>query len=109
VAFVKSLAEIRPDAIEKMNVDMMVDEYFHTLGLTPNLILSEEEVAQLRAARAAKEKAAQQDQALQTAADTAQKLGSVPMNEDTALTRLAGLTGPVEPSGVTGTPVGAQA
>jgi predicted small integral membrane protein len=107
--FVVQFAETRPDALEKLNIDNMVDEYAKTLGVTPNLILSDDEVAKVRDARAKQQQAAAAAQAVQVGADAAHKLGNTPMTEDTALSRLAGLTGPLEPSGAAGVAPGAQA
>jgi hypothetical protein len=85
----------RPDALDKLDVDKAIDAYADMLGTNPDLVLTAEEVAGVREARAEKERAAQQGQALATAAVGAKNLAAANMNEDNALTRLVGGLGGV--------------
>lgn len=98
--FVAQLAEGgRPDALDKLNIDKMVDDYARTLGVQPNLVLSDDEVQQVRATRQKQQAMAQAAGALDVGGKAAKNLASAPMDGDTALSRLVGLTGPVEPTG----------
>lgn len=96
-------------ALDKLNIYEMVDEYAKTLGLPPKMVRTDDEVAQIAAQRKKQAQAEALAHATQIGADAVQKLGNTPMSEDSALSRLSGLTGPVEPTGVTGTQPGAQA
>jgi hypothetical protein len=86
--FIGSLAQTRPDALDKLDVDKTIDEYAAMLGTKPDLVLTEEQVAEIRAARAQKQQAAAQGEAMAAAASGAKDLAAANMNEDNALTRL---------------------
>ncbi len=60
--FVGNLAAAMPDALDKLNVDEMVDEYAYRAGAPAKIIRSAAEVEQIRKGRA------QQQQMMQTAA-----------------------------------------
>lgn len=73
-----AIAGAKPEVLDKLNIDYWADSYCDMLGCDPKLILPDDQVAQIRAARA---KAAQQAQASALAnqhADTANKLASTP-------------------------------
>ncbi len=77
VAEVMNLSQVRPEAIDKLNPDAIVDEYHKITGVRPDAILSDEEVTQVRQQRAQEQ---QQQQAMEQAmagAETAQKLSQV--------------------------------
>lgn len=87
-SFVGNLAAVRPEVLDKLNWDEMVDEYGGALNVKPDLIRTDEEVAKIRADRA---KAAQQQQAMERAqvmAEGAKTLSQADMGGDSALTRL---------------------
>ena len=66
-----SLAPVKPDILDKINFDQVIDDMGDAFGVNPALIVSDEQVAQVRAQRA------QQAAAAQAAA-------SAPMMVDTA-------------------------
>jgi hypothetical protein len=77
---------VQPTAQDKLDVDQSIDEYAQALGTSPNIVRSDEEVAQLRDARAqaqAKQQqmaaAEQQANTLATGAGAAQKLSQTPI------------------------------
>lgn len=68
-AFAGNIAAVKPEIMDKLDSDAAIDEYADAIGVPPSLVVSTEQVAQLRAARA---KQAQQQQALQTTVAGAQ-------------------------------------
>lgn len=80
------VAGMKPDVLDKFDADEWVDAYSDMLGVDPNLIIANEQVAVIRDARnkamAAKEQAAM----MQQNATTAQKLAASPTGgQDNAL------------------------
>lgn len=82
---VGSMAQLKPEVLDKLDGDQIVDAYAEMLGVDPNLIVADDKVAIIRADRAKKEAAMQQAAMMQQAADTAQRLGSAQTTEGTAL------------------------
>lgn len=70
-AFVGQLAAIKPDVLDKIDADEAVDRYFDYLGVEPNLVVPDEEVAKTRDARAQKQQQAEQMEMAATAAPAA--------------------------------------
>lgn len=99
-SFVGSMAQAKPDVLDKLNVDEMVDEYASMLGTKPDLVVPDEQVAEIRAARA--QAAAQQQQAAmaQQAAQGAKLLSETDMQGDNGLTRMLGAMGGTVPGAV---------
>ena len=50
--FVANIAELKPEALDKLDGDQMVDEYAEAVGVAPGIVLSDDDVAALRAAAA---------------------------------------------------------
>lgn len=59
IGTVGSLTQLHPHAIDKIDVDQTIDIYADMLGADPSMIRADDEVAALRAERAAQEQAAQ--------------------------------------------------
>lgn len=83
---VGAVAQMKPDVLDKIDADELVDAYSQMLGVDPRLIIPNDQVAVVRQARdralAAKESA----QSMQSTADMAQKLGTTPTgNQPNAL------------------------
>tara|TARA_R110002096_G_scaffold264210_3_gene457755 strand:- start:1161 stop:2858 length:1698 start_codon:yes stop_codon:yes gene_type:complete len=79
--FVGSLgmvAQMNPEVLDKFNTDEWADAYSDMLGVDPNLITSNTQVARVREARAEQQQAAMQAEQMNQGADTAQKLAGVP-------------------------------
>ena len=91
---IMSIAPVKPDIMDKLDTDQLVDHYADLLGTDPSLIVADDKVVLLRAARA---KQMQQQQAMAMApqaADTAKTLSQTPTDGNTALdAALKGLTG----------------
>ena len=50
-AFVSQIAVQSPEALDKIDADQAVDEYADALGVNPNIILTDEEVLDVRQQR----------------------------------------------------------
>ena len=62
--FAGNIAAVRPDILDKLNPDQTIDEYASALGVSPKIIVSDEDVAKGRQAK-------QQEAAMATAAGAA--------------------------------------
>lgn len=94
VSFAGGMAAIMPEALDVIDATASVKEYHRATGAPPSIIRSDEDIA---ARRAAREKQAQQQQALamaQQGADTAQTLGATNTTNQNALTDIAGAIAP---------------
>lgn len=80
----------RPDILDKLDFDEAIDQMADALGASPNLVVPDDKVAQLRAARAKAQQQAQAAQDAMAAAQGAQVLSKTDMAGDNALTRIAG-------------------
>lgn len=96
--FVGNLAAANPAVLDKVNFDQMVDEYGGSLGIKPDLIRSDEEVAQIRAERAKQQAAAAQMEQAAQAVQGAKVLSETDMQGDSALNRLVSNIGGVAAS-----------
>lgn len=90
--FVGQLAAVRPDVLDKVNFDQIVDEYAGMVGIPPNLIRTDEQTEAIRVQR---ERAQQQQQQLaqaQQMANVAKTTSETNLGGDNGLSRmLAGL------------------
>jgi hypothetical protein len=92
------------DVLDKFNGDKSVERYADQLGVDPDLIVADKDVAVIRSQRQQMQQAAATAQMANSAADTAQKLGNVstgPAPEDNAAKDILGLfSGYQSPTGV---------
>jgi hypothetical protein len=86
-----AVAQMRPEVIDKIDVDKWADSYSDMLGVDPDIIVASENVAIIRQQRAQAQAEAQQMQAAQMQADAAAKLGTVKTDEKNAATDLINL------------------
>lgn len=86
IGTVGAIANLKPGALDKLNEDAIVDEYAHMLGINPKLLRTEDELAQLRAARAEQQAAMQQAAMQQQQAATAKDLAAAKTNDPSLLT-----------------------
>jgi hypothetical protein len=63
-AFAAELAPLKPEVLDKLNGDQAMDEYSRMIGAPAKMMLSDEEVAQIRNQRAQEQAAMQQQAAL---------------------------------------------
>lgn len=74
---VGSVAQMKPEALDKVDVDAVVDAYGDMLGVDPTMIVPGDKVQALRDARNKANAAKEQAAMMQQQADTAAKLGTV--------------------------------
>ena len=93
VGFVGSMADTRPDALDKLNTDEVVDQYAEMLGVDPNLIVADDDVLIVRQQRAEQQAAQQQAAQVEQAAQTAATMGQVdPNNLRDVISQFSGYT-----------------
>ncbi len=76
---VSSLAAIKPDVLDKIDFDQVVDDYGEMFGVNPKIIVPDDKVTEIRAARAQQMAAAQAAAAAPVMADTAKTVSEVDM------------------------------
>lgn len=86
--FVGQAAGLAPDILDKINVDQMIDVYGDITSISPTIIRTDDEVAQIRQQRAQAQAQAQQAQQLQSTAKAMKDLGSVETEGDNAMAKL---------------------
>lgn len=101
MTFAGGLVQQFPGVLDTINSDETVRTYFDGVGVPPNLMHSQEEVAATRAQRAQDIQMQQSAEMAASAADTAQKLGSTPISDNNALAQLFGrIQAPLPADGV---------
>jgi len=89
--FVSNLAGVfGPSALRKVNVEQVIDEYASATGISPDVVRSDEEVAEIAQREAEAQQAAVAAQENAMAAQNVQTLSKADMSGDNALTRLMG-------------------
>jgi len=87
--FAGQVAQFKPEVLDKIDGDQMVDEYADIIGTPPRIIVSDDQVMQVRAQRQqAQAQQAQQAQIAQTA-KTAKDLSAADLSGNNALSALA--------------------
>lgn len=96
---VGNMAAMKPEVLDKLNADQIVDTYADMLGVDPNLIIGDENVAIIRQQRAEQQQKAQAAQEAMAMADMASKVGNISTAEPNMMTdvmqNLQGYTGAV--------------
>lgn len=88
---VGAIARYDPTIVDKVDRDQAVDEYADIYGVPPRIVVPDEQVAEIRAARARQQQAAQQAAMAESAAKTAQTLSATDTAGQNALTDIARL------------------
>ena len=89
VGTVGQMAAVRPEVLDKLNADQIIDEYSNMLGIAPHLIVANEEVAMIRQDRAAAQAEAEALAAMPETAKTAKTLSETKVGDGTALDNVA--------------------
>jgi hypothetical protein len=93
VSFVLGLAQAKPEALDKLNTDALVETMAQTLGVNPEFVNDQDDVDDMRAERAQAEQAAQQGKSM---VEGARGLKDASQADPDKLAELAQmLTGPV--------------
>lgn len=83
-----SVAQFKPDVLDKFDSDKWADIYADALGVDPNLIVASDQVALIREQRAKAQQAQAQAAQMQQHADTVKKLASAKTDQPSALTNV---------------------
>lgn len=86
IGTVGSVAQFKPEVLDKINGDKLIDIYADSLGVDPELLLGDEDLQAIRQQRADQQAAMQKSAMFNQAADTAQKLASARTDQPSALT-----------------------
>lgn len=87
--FTMQVSRLRPDALDNLNVDKLINVYSDSVGIDPEVIYDERVVAEIRARRSAREQAAQMGAMAPVAVDAMKKLSETKLDDDNALARLS--------------------
>jgi hypothetical protein len=90
IGFISNLAGLRPEAIDKIDIDETIDQYGNAVGVNPRIIHTNEEVAKTRKQREQDIKTQQMNEALQQTVDGSKTLSEINTGENNALTQLLG-------------------
>lgn len=90
LAAVGGVAPVSPNVIDKVDFDQAIDEYARILGAPPRLVRPDDQVAEMRAAQAEKQKQAEQMAMMQQGAEAAQKLSGVDTSEGSLIGQMMG-------------------
>lgn len=93
VGFIGQLAQVKPEALDKLNIDEAIDSYAEMSGVSPTVILPQEQVDQIRKDRAQQQQQMQAAAMAQAAAQGAKTLSETQTSEPSALTALTGAAG----------------
>lgn len=77
VGHIGTLMNLNPNVVDKFDTDKSIDRYADQLGVDPDLIVGNEQVAMIRSQRAQAQQAAAQQEAMMQSADAIAKLGGV--------------------------------
>lgn len=88
VGTVGQIATMKPEVLDKIDGDFLIDEYADRLGVSPRLLVAGEQVALIREARAKVEQEQAAQQAANLQADTANKMAAAKTGDKSALTDL---------------------
>lgn len=83
-----SIAAVKPEVLDKIDADQVVDVYADLLGVDPSLIVSDDDVAEIRAQRAKAQQAAQMAQMVPAMADTAKTLSETDTSKESGLSNM---------------------
>lgn len=92
-SFVGSLSAVQKEVLDVVNFDAVVKEYAKMLGVPPDMINTEEVIAQIRQAREQQVQAAQAQQQMAALAQGAKVASQADLGGDNVLSRLLNTTG----------------
>lgn len=99
VGFIGQLAQAKPEALDKLNVDQAIDAFAEMSGVSPTVIVPQEQVEQVREQRAQQQQQQQMVAMGMAAAQGAKTLSEAQTEDPSVLTAL---------SNAAGTPAGGQ-
>lgn len=93
VGFVGNVAGMKPEALDRIDIDEVIEEYAEGVAIPPQLVTSREQAMQERQARAEQQQRAEQMQAINLNSDTARNLSQTDVGGESALTRAVEVVG----------------
>ena len=72
-----AVAQIKPEVLDKFNADRWADEYSDAMGIDPDMIVPEDQVQAIRAARQKQQQQAAQQQQMNLASQTGSNLAQI--------------------------------
>ncbi|EDB2915259.1 phage tail protein, partial [Salmonella enterica subsp. enterica] len=93
VNFIGHLAQAKPEALDKLNVDQAIDAFADMSGVSPTVIVPQEQVEQTRQQRAQQQQQQQAMAMAQVAAQGAKTLSETQMKDPSALSAMAQAAG----------------
>ena len=88
---VGAIAGLRPDVVDKIDADRMIDAYADMLGVDPSMIVADDKVAIIRQNRAQQAQAQQMMEGMPAMAQTAKAASDINLSEDNALSSILGM------------------
>jgi len=88
VGFVSQMAQLNPEALDKIDIDQTIDIYSDLTSVPPGVIRSDEVVASLRADRAKQQQMQQEQQQMQQQAVAAKQLSETNLEGKNALSEI---------------------
>jgi len=85
VGFVTQVAQLNPEAAQKIDMDTMIQEYAELVSVEPDMIVSKEEMDKIRAAQAQAQAQQAQAQQQMDQVDAAKTMSETKMDEGSAL------------------------
>lgn len=86
--FVGGVASFKPEALDKIDVDALIDEYGEIVGTPPKIILNNDKVQEIRQVRAEQEAVAEQALRAEEQANTAKTMSETSTEDGNALSGL---------------------
>ena len=83
-----NVAQVKPDVLDKLDVDQAMDEYASATGAPPNIIVPDDMVRKAREVKVQQLAQAQQQQQMAQGAQTMKTISEVNMEEGSALNQL---------------------
>lgn len=90
VGFVGNLAQFNPEAIQKIDIEAVIEDYAEKVGVSPHLIKTKEMMEAIREQQAAAAQAEQEAIQAQGAVQAGKTLSETKMDEGTALSQILG-------------------
>lgn len=88
---VGAIAGLRPEVVDKIDADQIIDAYADMLGVDPSLIVADDKVAMIRQQRAQQQQQQQMAEAMPQMAQTAKAVSDINLTEDNALSSVLGM------------------
>jgi Bacteriophage head to tail connecting protein len=95
LATVGNLAGLKPEVLDKIDMDQAIDDYGQMYGVNPEIIIPDDVVAQARAARAKQQAAMQSAATMPQVVDSAKTASEIdPANLQSVMASLQGYNTP---------------